>query len=193
MVSREDIKTLLVYLTMKRISLEDVENLGGKIFIYPTDTIYGIGCDATNSKLVQKIRKLKRRDEKPFSVIAPSKKWIYENCVVSVVARLWIKKLPGPYTIVLKMKNKCVSETVAKNKLGVRIPANEFSNKVKIFGKPFVTTSVNISSEPSLKDPTKLNSSIAKGVDYFVNVGIIQGKPSTVVDLSSGKAIVLRK
>lgn len=178
---------------MKQISLEDVEKLGGKIFIYPTDTIYGLGCDATNRSLVQKIRKLKRRSEKPFSVIAPSKKWIADNCILTSEARKWLKKLPGPYTLVLQMKKKCVSDNVAKNKIGVRIPANEFSKKVRLFGKPFVTTSVNVSGEAVLKNPNKLKRSIIKGVDYFVNIGSLQGKPSKVVDLSSGKAILLRK
>ena len=178
---------------MKRISLAELKNLSGKIFIYPTDTIYGIGCDATNSKLVRKIRELKKRENKPFSVIAPSKKWIYDNCVLTGEGRSWMKKLPGPYTFVLKMKKKCVSEEVAKEKIGVRIPANEFTKKVRSFGKPFVTTSVNISGEPSLKNPNKLKNSISKGVDYLVDAGTIQGKPSIVVDLSSGKAIILRK
>ena len=165
----------------------------GDILVYPTDTIYGIGCDATNSKLVRKIRELKKRENKPFSVIAPSKKWIYDNCVLTGEGRSWMKKLPGPYTLVLKMKKKCVSEEVAKEKIGVRIPANEFTKKVRSFGKPFVTTSVNISGEPSLKNPNKLKNSISKGVDYLVDAGTIQGKPSIVVDLSSGKAIILRK
>lgn len=178
---------------MKRISLNELKNLSGKIFIYPTDTIYGIGCDATNSKLVRKIRELKNRENKPFSIIAPSKKWIHDNCVLTGEGREWLKKLPGPYTLVLKMKKKCVSDEVAKEKVGVRIPANEFTKKVRAFGKPFVTTSVNISGEPSLKNPDKLKSSIAKGVDYLVDAGIIRGKASTVVDLSSGKAIILRK
>ncbi len=178
---------------MERILLDEVKNLANKIFIYPTDTIYGIGCDATNDKLVRKIRELKKRDEKPFSVIAPSKKWIYDNCVLPGEAKVWVKKLPGPYTLVLEMKKKCVSDSVAKGKVGVRIPANEFTKKVRAFGKPFVTTSVNISGEPSLKNPDKLKYSIAKGVDYLVDAGIIRGKASTVVDLSSGKASIIRK
>ena len=178
---------------MEKISLSEVKQLSGKIFIYPTDTIYGIGCDATNTKLVRKIRELKKRENKPFSVIVPSKKWIIDNCILTGEARAWIKNLPGPYTLVLKMKKKCVSDEVAKEKIGVRIPDNEFTKKVRAFGRPFVTTSVNVSGEPSLKNPDKLKTSISKGVDYLVDAGTIRGKPSTVVDLSSGSAAILRK
>ena len=58
---------------------EIINKLKKEVFIYPTDTIYGIGCDATNSELVKQIRKIKQRDKKPLSVIAPSKKWILDN------------------------------------------------------------------------------------------------------------------
>jgi len=73
-----------------------------EIFIYPTDTIYGIGCNALDELAVQKIRLIKGRDDKPFSVIAPSFDWIYENCDVDVDLK---KYLPWPYTIILKKKN----------------------------------------------------------------------------------------
>ncbi|GAG45638.1 unnamed protein product, partial [marine sediment metagenome] len=70
----------------------EIRKLRNSVFIYPTDTIYGIGCNALNSKLVKRIRRIKKRDNKPFSVIAPSKKWIYDNCEVD---RKILKKLPG--------------------------------------------------------------------------------------------------
>ena len=74
-----------------------------KIYVYPTDTIYGIGCDATNDKLVLKIRSIKKRDEKPFSIIAPSKDWIKNN--FEIIHPEYLDKLPGPYTLVMKPKN----------------------------------------------------------------------------------------
>ena len=75
------------------------------LFIYPTDTIYGVGCDALNGVLVDRIRDLKGRYDLPFSVIAPSKEWIREQCVIDERAQEWLDKLPGPYTLILKMKN----------------------------------------------------------------------------------------
>ena len=80
--------------------------LEGSVFIYPTDTIYGIGCNATNSDSVKKIRKLKGRLSNPFSVIAPSVEWIKENCVVAKDGEEWLKKLRGPYTLIFKLKNR---------------------------------------------------------------------------------------
>ena len=92
----------------------------GKIFIYPTDTIYGLGCDATNTRAIRKIREIKRRSAKPFSVIAPSKEWIVKNCKASMED---IKNLPGPYTYFVDLKNvKAVSSAINPegNTLGVR-------------------------------------------------------------------------
>ena len=78
----------------------------GTIFIHPTDTIYGISCNAANENAVKKIRDLKKRPETPFSVWAPSIKWIKKNCIINKEAEEWLNKLPGPYTLVLKLKNK---------------------------------------------------------------------------------------
>ncbi|MCA9460458.1 MAG: Sua5/YciO/YrdC/YwlC family protein, partial [Nanoarchaeota archaeon] len=83
----------------------------GKIFIYPTDTIYGIGCSALVSKSISLIKKIKKRDEKAFSVIAPSKKWINENCNVLDVHKKYLEKLPGKYTFIFELINE---ESISK-------------------------------------------------------------------------------
>src|SRR3989338_11151340 len=83
------------------------------VFIYPTDTIYGLGCNALNKEAVEKIRSIKQRKTNPFSVIVPSKERIDENCIVNENAKDWIKRLPGPYTLILNAKKECVAKNVA--------------------------------------------------------------------------------
>tara|TARA_Y100000034_G_scaffold136851_1_gene216376 strand:- start:1533 stop:2078 length:546 start_codon:yes stop_codon:yes gene_type:complete len=164
------------------------EILSGKIFVYPTDTVYGIGCNALDSIAVSKVRKAKG-SKKKFSVIAPSKEWVRENCEIS---ERWLKKLPGPYTFVLKMRRQSVARNVSTKTLGVRIPRNWFSKFVSEAKVPFVTTSVNKSGKPNLVNPRKVPDSISKYVDYVIYDVVKDGKPSKVIDLSSGKKKIIR-
>ena len=153
----------------------------GKIFIYPTDTIYGIGCDATNKEAVDKIREIKQRDNKPFSIIAPSVKWIKDNCIVDKALNI-NKYLPGPYTIILKKKNKDFLLHVSNtDTLGIRIPDNDFCRKIQKSGLPFITTSVNLSGEPFAKSISEIGKEIINKVDFVIDVGELSGKPSTLI------------
>lgn len=161
----------------------------GAVFIYPTDTIYGIGCDALNSESVLRIRALKGREIKPFSVIAPSLSWIFENCVVSPVAKEWLSKLPGPYTFILPLKKQAVAKEVCSGSIGVRIPNHWISELVNSFGKPIVTTSVNKSGFPFLSELKDLESF---GADFVIFDGPVGGSPSSVIDLTGAVAKQLR-
>ncbi len=163
------------------------EILEGKIFIYPTDTIYGIGCNALNEKSVEKIRKIKKRDgDKPLSIIAPGIEWIKENCIIDVDLK---KYLPGPYTIILKKKNPDFLAHISQtDTLGIRIPKSKFSKEVEKAGVPFVTTSVNLSGEPFAKSIKEISKEILKNVDKIINQGILTGRPSTLV--INGKEII---
>ena len=173
--------------------------LNGAVFIYPTDTIYGIGCDAKNSRAVRKIRELKKRPTNPFSIIAPSKKWISETCILDQEAKKWLKKLPGPYTLILKLKQdknnkKCIAKEVnaGSGLIGVRIPKNWFSDIAKKAGVPIVTTSVNEAGKQFMISEKDVNPDIAEGVDFIIYEGEKAGKPSTLIDLS-GKNAVMKK
>lgn len=163
----------------------DLKKLKNSVFIYPTDTIYGIGCNALNSRLVKRIRRIKKRDKKPFSVIAPSKKWIMDNCVVD---RKLLKKLPGKYTLIFKLRKKAVVKEVnmGLDSLGVRIPKHWISNVVKKLGFPVVTTSVNITGK---KPMTKLEEFKRLKVDLILYEGVKKGKPSTVIDARNSKIL----
>jgi L-threonylcarbamoyladenylate synthase len=151
-----------------------------QIFIYPTDTIYGIGCNAENEELVNKIREIKKRDSKPFSVIAPSFEWILEN--FETTREELEKYLPGKYTLLLKKKNLDFLKWISDNeRIGIRIPDNEFTKKLQKKGKPIITTSVNISGMSFAKDISEIDKSILDSVDKVYNYGKLSGKPSTLV------------
>jgi|TARA_Y100000310_G_scaffold338453_1_gene428142 L-threonylcarbamoyladenylate synthase len=164
------------------------------VFIYPTDTIYGLGCNATNKQAVEKIRDIKQRKSNPFSVIAPSKEWIDENCIVNENAKDWIKRLPGPYTLILKTKKQCVAENVAPDldTLGIRIPDHWFGNFVNEIDIPLVTTSVNKSSEDFMTSLDDLDSEIKSRVDFIVNEGEKKGNPSKIIDLTDDTEVIER-
>jgi L-threonylcarbamoyladenylate synthase len=160
----------------------------GSVFIYPTDTIYGIGCDATNSHAVLKIREIKNRYTNPFSVIAPSKEWIRNNCELPANSQEWVSKLPGPYTLILKLKNKSAIAKEINNGLdtvGIRIPNHWISDLATKIGKPIVTTSANKSQSNFMTSLEDLDQDIKKKVDFIIYDGEIKGKPSTIIHLDS--------
>lgn len=165
----------------------------GKIFIYPTDTIYGIGCDAQNSEAVMKIRRIKGRDEKPFSIIAPTKNWIKENFHIK---NCFLEKLPGPYTYLLKPKKrmKIAKEVrLGSPKLGVRLPNHPFAQVITASGVPFVTTSVNKTGKKHVTNINGIPRSILKKVDYIIDYGTLNNKPSTIVDLTLKIPKIIRR
>jgi len=167
----------------------------GEIFIYPTDTIYGIGCDATNDVAVEKIKQIKKRTPgKFFSVIAPNEKWIYDNFEVN--NKNWIDKLPDAYTFILKIKNKtCISKEVNDNNetLGVRIPKHWFSGFIEMLKLPVVSTSANVSGEPVMTSIEDLDEDLKQHIDFFLDDGIKKGNPSTIVDLTSDTPSIIER
>lgn len=153
--------------------------LAGKIFIYPTDTVYGIGCSALNREAVEKIREIKKRDSKPFSVIAPSINWIQDNLLVNTNLK---KYLPGPYTIILKKKHpEFLAWVSSTESLGVRIPDSEFTRKIQKTGIPFITTSVNFSGEKPAGKISEIPEEIKSKVNFVIDKGKLSGKPSALI------------
>ncbi|MBI4143964.1 Sua5/YciO/YrdC/YwlC family protein [Candidatus Woesearchaeota archaeon] len=93
--------------------------LNGRIIIYPTDTVYGIGCDATNNKAVERLRHMKQTKH-PLSVIAPSMTWISDNFTIK--HEEFLSELPGKITLILEKKNKTfLKHCSVTNKLGISI------------------------------------------------------------------------
>lgn len=157
------------------------------LFIYPTDTIYGIGCNALDGTLVKKVRALKRRHDLPFSVIAPSIAWIRDQCVIDERAEAWLAKLPGPYTLVLKLKKRTIPQEVngGLDTLGVRIPDSWFSGVVAELGLPVVTTSANLTGQDHMVSLDDLDRSLRDGVEMIFYDGELRGRPSTIVRLDT--------
>ncbi len=164
---------------------EKIEN--GAIFIHPTDTIYGLGCNAKNENAVERLRQVKMRSGVPFSVIAPSKKWIVDNCIIRGEGKEWVNKLPGPYTLILRLANPqavAANVNLGSNTLGVRIPKHWFSKAIEELGVPIVTTSANISGEEFMTSIDNLDRRISSKIEFAIYEGEKKGKPSTIVNLA---------
>ncbi len=156
----------------------------GKLFIYPTDTVYGLGCNALLASAVKKLREIKNRDARPFSVIVPSKEWIIQNCEMNDFAKRWFNKLPGKYTLLMKLKDKDIVKN-ANNSLeilGVRIPDHWFSKIIAEAGVPFITTSVNLAGGVPMTSLKDVNDTIKNNIDYIIYEGEKKGKPSAIVN-----------
>ncbi|MBI4151856.1 threonylcarbamoyl-AMP synthase, partial [Candidatus Woesearchaeota archaeon] len=160
----------------------------GAIFVYPTDTIYGIGCSALNAKSVQTIRKIKNRPDTPLSIWAPSKEWIREYCVVSPTAQKWLEKLPGPYTLILPCKpyfslpNEVIGDAAT---IGVRLPDHWFHEIVQECAFPIITTSANKHGEPFMTKLENLDEEIQKKVEFMVYEGEKEARPSILVNVET--------
>ncbi|MBI2660583.1 threonylcarbamoyl-AMP synthase [Candidatus Woesearchaeota archaeon] len=169
--------------------------VNGAVFIHPTDTIYGIGCNAELSKAVKKVRQLKGRASNPFSVIAPSFDWVKENCIITKESGEWLEKLPGPYTLIFKLKNpNCVAKEVNSGlgTLGIRMPNHWIRKLVAEAEVPVITTSVNKSNEDYMTSIEDLDPSIKSGIDFALYEGKKEGKPSKIVDLTSAVKVIER-
>ncbi len=163
----------------------------GTVFLYPTDTQYGIGCNATMKESVVRIRQIKYTGH-PFSVIAPSMEWINKNMVVKNPR--YLKKFPGPYTLIMRMKGRPVSREVSARKtLGIRMPKHPFTEVVQEAGVPFVTTSANMSGETPLWSTFGIPAGVSKHVDIAIHDDILNNPASTIIDITGKRAVVLRK
>lgn len=158
------------------------EMKGGAIFVYPTDTIYGIGCNANKSNSVSKIRRAKG-SVAPFSVIAPNKDWIEKNFRVKFPKQ--IEKLPGPYTMILRKKKQVFLFWVGtRANIGVRMPDHPFEKLVKKSGVPFVSTSVNKTGHRYVRSPQEIPEDMRIFIDFIIDDGKLEGPPSRIFDLT---------
>jgi len=154
----------------------------GSIIAYPTDTVYGIGCNAEIGKAVERLRGMKKTSH-PFSVIAPSVGWVKANFVITKAAESWLKRLPGKYTLILgKRDGDYLKEASSGSTLGIRIPNHRFTRLVQKSGIPFVSTSANISGKPVARSVDEIG---IRNLDMIIDGGRLGGKASLIVDCTS--------
>jgi tRNA threonylcarbamoyl adenosine modification protein (Sua5/YciO/YrdC/YwlC family) len=169
----------------------------GGVIVYPTDTIYGIGCDIFNKKAVKKVYQLKKRDvRKPFSFICADLSDVTRYAQVSNFAfKIMRRRLPGPYTFVLEATRIVPDILMTKQRtVGIRIPENTIAKTiVESLGRPLVTTSANISGEDALGDPSEIEEVMGKQLDMVIDGGIIFSEPSTVINLIDDEVEILRQ
>lgn len=165
----------------------------GGLILYPTDTIWGIGCDATNEKAVEKVYALKQRlDRKAMLVLLdnPAMLTTYVDEVPDIAWDL-IDVTDKPLTIIYSKGKNLANNLLAEDgSIGIRITQEEFSRKLcESFRKPLVSTSANVSGEPSPAVFNEIADSIKEGVDYVVQYrqeDMKKAKPSGIIKFGSG-------
>ncbi len=169
----------------------------GGIIIYPTDTIYGIGCDIFNKEALKRIFNIKNDGKnKLFSFICSDLKDISNYAKVSDSAYKIINRhLPGPYTFILPAAKQVPKKLWSKRKtVGIRIPDNNLTlTLVKMLGNPIISTSVTNRKGEILYDPFEIKNIFNLQVDLMLASGILAGTPSSVIDLSEEHPEVIRE
>src|SRR5512143_1475784 len=160
----------------------------GGLIIYPTDSVYGLGCDLFDKKAVERIYQIKGNDKrKLLSFICPDLKHIAEYAYVSNPAyKIMRHLLPGPYTFILTATREVPKILLEKRKtVGIRVPDNAVCQALlSEFGRPVISTSACLPDQDFLTDPDEIASTFARTVDLFLDAGPGGLEPSTVVDLT---------
>lgn len=168
----------------------------GGVIIYPTDTVYGIGCDIFNKEAIERIFYIKNEAEsKLFSFVCSDLKDIAKYAKVSDYAYRMMKHLlPGPYTFILPAAKLVPKKLWSKRKtVGIRVPNHNITlNLVKELGNPIISTSVTSRRGAILMDPFEIKNIFNSQVDLMLASGNLSGEPSSVIDLSSDEPEVIR-
>jgi len=169
----------------------------GAIICYPTDTVYGIGCDIYNQKAVKRIHQLKNRPkEKPFSFMCSSFKDVSTYCYVSNFAyRLMKKHLPGPYTFILPTMKIVPKIMTSKQKtVGIRVADNTICQAIiEELGNPILTTSASLEGdELPYSEAFELEMQLGNRVDVYIDGGAVIPQPSSIISLIADQPLVVR-
>ena len=177
-----------------RKSVEIIEN--GGVIIFPTDTVYGIGCNPYDANAVKKIYEIKSREKiKSLPVLVSSIEIVKQISIIDEFTEKIIKKYwPGPLTLILKLKDKNLKESLnLEDKIAVRIPNSVCTLKLLNKCNLLVGTSANVSGDLSFTDPQECMKNV-KNYDIFVDGGTITSKgESTIIEIENEKIHVIRE
>ena len=169
----------------------------GGIIIYPTDTVYGIGCDILNKTAIGRIQEIKNNpDIKLLSFICPNLKDISKYAKVSDYAYKTMKHLlPGPYTFILPAAKQVPKKLWNKRKsVGIRVPDHKIAiSIVEGLGNPIISTSATNRKGEVLFDPLEIRNIFNSQVDLMLASGNLNGTPSSVIDLSEDTPVIVRQ
>ena len=172
----------------------------GGLIIYPTDTVYGLGCDITNTKALEKIAKIKgvKLEKANFSFICNDLSHLsdYVRQIDQPTFKLLKRALPGPYTFILEGNNKLPKVFKKKKTVGIRVPDNAIARAiVKQLGNPIVSTSIHDDDDviEYTTDPELIFEKWKNTVDLVINGGYGDNMASTIIDVSQGEIEIIRE
>ena len=173
-----------------------LENDG--VIIYPTDTVYGLGCSIFSKKAMKRITQIKKVDpKKPLTIICTNTSHIQEyaqgipNDVFKVIRRI----LPGPYTVILKASRVIPKIMLTpRSTVGIRWPDHPIAQSiVETLGHPILSSSLRLSEAELYDDPGELHDHYESQVDAVVDGGVIYAENSTIIDFSGGDPVIARR
>ncbi|HLT65626.1 MAG TPA: L-threonylcarbamoyladenylate synthase [Flavobacterium sp.] len=172
----------------------------GGLIIYPTDTVYGLGCDITNTKALEKIAKIKgvKLEKANFSFICSDLSNLsdYVKQIDTSTFKILKRSLPGPYTFILPGNNNLPKEFKKKNTVGIRVPDNNIAIEiVKLLGNPIVSTSIKDDDDviEYTTDPELIFEKWQNIVDAVIDGGYGDNVASTIIDLSGYEPEIIRE
>jgi len=170
----------------------------GAVICYPTDTVYGIGCDIFNQKAIKRIFQIKKRPmHKPFSFMCSSLKNVNDYGHVSNMAyRIMKKALPGAFTFVLSASKLVPKIMITKQKtVGIRVPDNNIClDLIEELGNPILTTSAILDKEGDpLSEAYEFEELLGNMIDLVIDGGMVFPDPSTIVSFTDDEPEVLRQ
>ncbi|HEX7416337.1 MAG TPA: L-threonylcarbamoyladenylate synthase [Smithellaceae bacterium] len=173
----------------------DVLRQGG-VIIYPTDTVYGLGCDLSNKKGIERIYELKKRNKKkPLSFVCSDLKHISQYAKVTDYAYKTMKRLlPGPYTFILEASRLVPKIILPKRPtIGIRVPDNQICLAlIRELGQPIISTSVKTAEGEDLGNPYVIEEHFGRIIDLIIDGGNIIPEPSSVIGLVDDNVEIIR-